>query len=86
MLMMKNFGLIAPVDEQRADASLFANALRRPTLLDTERCFGLAEVRAKDEANALATKRDDKQMEVNFMFSIGQGVCESALEDGEDPG
>lgn len=71
MLMMKNLGLIAPVDEQRDDASLFANALRRPTLLDTERCFGLAEVRAKDEANALTTNRDEKQMEVSFIFSIG---------------
>lgn len=70
MLMMKNFGLIDRVGEQRVDTSLLANVLRCATSLDLPRFFDLTEVRAKDEANASATKRVERQREMSFMFSV----------------
>lgn len=69
MLMMNNFGLIDPVEEQRLDASLFANLRRCATSLETEWCFGLTEVRAKDKANAFAAKSVVRQREIIFILS-----------------
>lgn len=69
MLMMNNFGLIDPVKEQRLNASLFANLRRCTTSFETERFFGLTEVRAKDKANASAAKNVIRQREIIFILS-----------------
>lgn len=68
--MMKILGLMGAAEEQSDDASLFVNALRRAGLVDTERCFGFNEVRAKDEARALATKRLERQKGMSFMLTV----------------
>jgi len=70
MLIMKILGLTGAAEEQSDDASLFVNALRRAGPVDSERCFGLKEVRAKDEARALTAKRLEIQREITFILTV----------------
>jgi hypothetical protein len=74
MLMMTIFGLMGVADEQSGEASLFANALTRSWLVNTERCFGFECVRAKDEAKASAAKILERQRVMSFMLMMSR-VC-----------
>lgn len=70
MLMMNILGLTGAVEEHSGDASLFVNALRRAWFAWTERCAGLKEARAKDEAKASAAKRLEIHRKMNFMLTV----------------
>lgn len=70
MLMMNILGLTGAVEEHSGDESLFVNALRRAWFACTERCVGLKEARARDEAKASATKRLEMHREINLMLTV----------------
>jgi hypothetical protein len=70
MLMMNILGLTGAVEEHSGERSLFVNALRRAWFACTERCVGLKEARAKDEAKASATKRLEMHREINLMLTV----------------